>query len=146
MATHSSVLAWRIPGTEKPGRLQSMGSHRVGHDWSDLAAAAVLKGIPSWKFSANSTLFTVLSCFSCVQLCATLWTVACQAPLSMGFYGQKYWSGLPFPSLGDLPNSGVKAACLTSNLHWQAGSLPLVPPEKPHFIYSSVLFVPQIIS
>ena len=40
MATHSSVLAWRIPGTEKPGRLQSMGSHRVRHDWNDLAAAA----------------------------------------------------------------------------------------------------------
>ena len=40
MATHSSVLAWRIPWTEKPGRLQSMGSHRVGHDRSDLAAAA----------------------------------------------------------------------------------------------------------
>ena len=40
MATHSSVLAWRIPWTEKPGRLQSMGLHRVGHDWSDLAAAA----------------------------------------------------------------------------------------------------------
>ena len=38
MATHSSVLAWRIPWTEKPGRLQSMGSHRVGHNWSDLAA------------------------------------------------------------------------------------------------------------
>ena len=40
MATHSSVLACRIPGTEKPGRLQFMGSHRVGHDRSDLAAAA----------------------------------------------------------------------------------------------------------
>ena len=40
MATHSSVLAWRIPGTAEPGGLQSMGSHRVGHDWSDLAAAA----------------------------------------------------------------------------------------------------------
>ena len=40
MATHSSVLAWRIPGTGEPGRLQSMGSHRVGHDWSDLAPAA----------------------------------------------------------------------------------------------------------
>ena len=39
MATHSSVLAWRIPGTGKPGGLLSMGSHRVGHDWSDLAAA-----------------------------------------------------------------------------------------------------------
>ena len=40
MATHSSVLAWRIPGTEEPGGLPSMGSHRVGHNWSDLAAAA----------------------------------------------------------------------------------------------------------
>ena len=38
MATHSSVLAWRIPGTGKPGGLPSMGLHRVGHDWSDLAA------------------------------------------------------------------------------------------------------------
>ena len=40
MAAHSSVLAWRIPGTGEPGGLPSMGSHRVGHDWSDLAAAA----------------------------------------------------------------------------------------------------------
>ena len=38
MATHSTVLAWRIPGTGEPGGLPSMGSHRVGHDWSDLAA------------------------------------------------------------------------------------------------------------
>ena len=38
MATHSSVLAWRIPGTGEPGGLPSMGLHRVGHDWSDLAA------------------------------------------------------------------------------------------------------------
>ena len=40
MATHSSVLAWRIPGTGEPGGLMSMGSHRVGHDWSNLAAVA----------------------------------------------------------------------------------------------------------
>ena len=40
MATYSSILAWRIPGTGEPGGLPSMGSHRVGHDWSDLAAAA----------------------------------------------------------------------------------------------------------
>ena len=40
MATHSSVLAWRIPGTGEPGGLPSMGSHRVRHDWRDLAAAA----------------------------------------------------------------------------------------------------------
>ena len=41
MATHSSVLAWRIPGRGEPGGLPSMGSHRVRHDWSDLAAACV---------------------------------------------------------------------------------------------------------
>ena len=48
MATHSSVLAWRIPGTGEPGRLPSLGSHRVWHDWSDLAAAAAL-----WKKCYN---------------------------------------------------------------------------------------------
>ena len=42
MATHSSVLAWRIPGTGEPGGLPSVGSHRVRHDWSDLAAAAAV--------------------------------------------------------------------------------------------------------
>ena len=42
MATHSSVLAWRIPGTGEPGGLPSMGSHRVGHDWSDLAVAKTI--------------------------------------------------------------------------------------------------------
>ena len=42
MATHSSVLAWRIPGMGEPGELPSMGSHRVRHDWSDLAAAAAV--------------------------------------------------------------------------------------------------------
>ena len=42
MATHSSVPAWRIPGTVEPGGLPSMGLHRVGHDWSDLAAAAAV--------------------------------------------------------------------------------------------------------
>ena len=43
MATHSSTLAWKIPWTEEPGRLPSMGSHRVGHNWSDLAAAAAYR-------------------------------------------------------------------------------------------------------
>ena len=42
MATHSSILAWRIPGTGEPGGLPSMESHRVGHDWSNLAAAAAV--------------------------------------------------------------------------------------------------------
>ena len=49
MATHSSVLALRIPGTGEPGGLPSMGSHRVGHDWSDLAAAAAAAAVLSRK-------------------------------------------------------------------------------------------------
>ena len=49
MATHSSVLAWRIPGTGEPGGLLSMGPHRVGHDWSDLAAASYQSECPSSK-------------------------------------------------------------------------------------------------
>ena len=49
MATHSSVLAWRIPGTEGPGGLPSMGSHRVRHDWSDLAAAVEVDYITNVK-------------------------------------------------------------------------------------------------
>ena len=44
MTIHSSVIAWRIPGTREPGGLPSMGLHRVGHDWSDLAVAAAPKG------------------------------------------------------------------------------------------------------
>ena len=58
MATHSSVLAWRIPGMGEPGGLPSMGSHRVGHDWSDLAAAAgellVVDGIMEIKLTSSS--------------------------------------------------------------------------------------------
>ena len=50
METHSSILAWRILGTEEPGGLPSMGSHRVGHDQSDLAAAAAFLKV-SWKRS-----------------------------------------------------------------------------------------------
>ena len=49
--THSSILAWRIPGTGEPGGLLSMGSHRVGHDWSDLAAAAAAAASYTYQFS-----------------------------------------------------------------------------------------------
>ena len=80
MATHSSVLAWRIPGTGEPGGLLSMGSHRVGHDWSDLAASihndrlTLMKGkifcmeklrdwlqkLTSWK-SKHQTVFSLIT-------------------------------------------------------------------------------------
>ena len=64
---------------------------------------------------------------SIIQLFATPWTVVHQAPLSMGFSRQEYWSGLPFPSPGDLPNPGIKPRSPAL----QADSLPSVPPGKP---------------
>ena len=63
-----------------------------------------------------------------VQLFAMPWTVAHQAPLSMGFSRQEYWSGLPFPSPGDLPNPWIEP--MSPAL--QADSLPSKPPGKPN--------------
>ena len=60
MATHCSVLAWRIPGMVEPGGLPSMGSHRVGHDWSDLAAAAATAQSFGWMCWSQSV--AVLEC------------------------------------------------------------------------------------
>ena len=56
----------------------------------------------------------MLSHFSCVQFFVTLWITACQAPLFMGFTRQEYWSGLPYPPSGDLPNPGIILESLTS--------------------------------
>ena len=61
-----------------------------------------------------------------VWLFATLWTVTCQAPLSMGFSRQEYWSGLPFPSPGDLPDAGIEPTGIhTCPLFWTPFCLPL---------------------
>ena len=74
----------------------------------------------------------MLSCFHCVQLCAALWTVDCQAPLSMGFYRQEYWSGLPHPSPGHLPDPGkvlwgpasmLMIKCIHHGLPWWLSSI-----------------------
>ena len=64
MATHSSVLAWRIPGMGEPGGLPSMGSHRVRHDWSDLAAVAAAAGL-IYRMSCEPLLYILLSLFYC---------------------------------------------------------------------------------
>ena len=69
-----------------------------------------------------------------VLLFVTPWTVARQAPLSMGFLRQEYWSGLPFPTPGDLPDSGIEPLCL---LHCQADSLP----SETSFISNIALFL-----
>ena len=79
-------------------------------------------------------------CFSCISLypqslshvCLfeTLWTTACQAPLSMEFSRQEYWSGLPFPPPGNLPDPGTELASPVSPV-LQADSLSTEPPGKP---------------
>ena len=73
----------------------------------------------------------LLSRFNCIQLFATLWTIAHQAPQSMEFPRQEYWSGLPCPPPEDIHDPGMEPASLTSLLQLQAGSLPLVSPGKP---------------
>jgi len=135
MATHSSIQAWRIPRTEEPGRLQSMGSKRVittehAHtehkDVKDISFFPVphpalgtnktRKHVHKLAFSEVLTLAKVwdekwkmkVKSLSRVRLFATPWTVAYQAPPSMGFSRQECWSGLPFPSPGDLPDPGIE--------------------------------------
>ena len=80
MATHSSVLAWRIPGTGEPGGLSSLGSHRVGHDWSDLAAAASFsKGrmlISKVKLSFWYYMIQLLFVFWCMHFCGVCFSHA----------------------------------------------------------------------
>ena len=88
--------------TGKPGMLQSMGSQRVGHDW---------------VAELNWTMEYVLcrAVLSHLWLFVTPWAVALQAPLSMEFSRQEYWSGLPFPPAGNLPNAEVKLTSLVSS-------------------------------
>ena len=71
----------------------------------------------------------VLSCFSCVQPFVTLWTVAHQAPLSMGFSRQEYWSGLPYLPPGDLPDPGIEPTFLEFPA-LAGGFFTTVPPEN----------------
>ena len=81
----------------------------------------------------------MLSHFSCVQLFGTPWALTRQAPLSMGISEQEYWRGLPFFSLGDLPNPGIEPTSLMSHAP-QAGSLPLSYLESPHTLLTTQEF------
>ena len=67
MAPHSSTLAWKIPWTEETGGLPSMGSHRVGHNWSNLAAAAAAAAacVSTFLYKLNDTLFLKFYSFTC---------------------------------------------------------------------------------
>ena len=86
---HMSLRSWR---TGQPGVLQSMGVQRVGHDWVNEQQHGCL----------------CAQLLSHVRHFAVPWTVARQAPLLVGFPRQEYWSGLPLPTPGDLPDPGIK--------------------------------------
>ena len=101
--THRSAcrIGWRrtLHGTKRTGGGRGVrGSRRI------------IESLFLWML-----LGCVRSCFSHVQLFLTPWTVAHQAPLSMGFSREEYWSGLPCPPPGDLPNPGIKPTSLTSS-------------------------------
>ena len=101
ITTHFSILAWWIPWTEEPSRLQSMGSQRVRHDWVTNTFTFFMKEKGGNDYLMKKKVKVKL--LSRIRLFATPWTVAHQAPPSMGFSRQEYWSGLPFiKSLGFL--------------------------------------------
>ena len=95
-------------------------------------------GQPVWARS-HYCACVVLSLSSRVRLCATPWTVARQAPLSVGLSRQEHWSGLPRPPLGIFPTQESNL-CLLRLLRWQAGSFPLCRPGSPHRSKVSFLF------
>ena len=102
MITHSSMLAWEIPWTEESDSLQ-LTRHK------ELGTTECLSLYFTSVFAQCVHMF--MHVCSGAQPCLTLvtsWTIASQAPLSMGLYQQGYWSGLPFPPPGDRPHPGME--------------------------------------
>ena len=117
MATHFSVLAWRVPGTGEPGGLPSMGSHRVGHDWSDLAAREKLTHI-LWRSTP-----------CCVPLCDPMdYTVH-------GILQARILEcvAIPFSRGSSQPRNRIQVSGL------QVDSLPAEPPGKPSNLLNGFL-------
>ena len=109
MATHSNVLAWKIPGTRKPGGLLSMGSHRVGHDWSDLAAAVFSKWQSFFIFK-NFFLTTYKRIYFILYVCVCVLTLfyflTLQYCIGFAIYQNESATGIHvFPILNTPPSS-----------------------------------------
>ena len=154
--------------TGRPGMLQFMGSQRIGHNWAAelnwtewiimlniihmcmaifVFCKVALQGfLHLWGCLCSHYLFVslhvmcVLSHCSPVQLLATLWTVAFQAPLSMGFSRQEYWSGLPCPPRGDFPDPGIEPTSLVSPALAGGFFTTSATWEAPYMSYISYIF------
>ena len=111
-------------------------SNKLGNTGEMLTPGEVRYRLSTWGFSQGIVLHipSVWACMhakllqSC-RLFATLWTIARQAPMSMGFSRQEYWSGLPSPPPGDLPNPEIKPTSLMSSA-WAGGFFTTEPPGK----------------
>ena len=95
-----------------PGDLPNPG---IESGSPELQAGSLLSEPPGKPTLIFSTINIVVQSLSCIQLFATLWTVAHQAPLSVGFSRQEYWSGLPCSPPGDLSNTGIESTSLRSS-------------------------------
>ena len=117
----SATSVTRVPHSEFPLPVACSGSgHCVIREFfSDFKEYFVIE---TWEENV-----VVVESLSWVQLFATPWTVVCQAPLSVGFPRQEYWSGVLFPTPADLPNQGSDLHLL----HWWVDSLPLSPQGSP---------------
>ena len=119
-ATHSNILAWKIPWTEEPGGLQFKGLQRVRRYWATEMNWKWIK-FHQWLVKVKVNLLI------CARFFASSWTVPYQASQSMGFFRQEYWSWLPFPFPGDLPDPGIEPRSPAL----QADALLSEPPGKP---------------
>ena len=119
------VLGRPLPGTRGPQKEKS-------EDHSSESQLMVLGEV--WVHFVHAC---VLSRFSHVGLFATLWTVFCQAPLSMGFSGQECWSGSPWPPPGDLPGPGIAPTSLSSPALAGRCFTTITTWEAPYLVHTS---------
>ena len=110
MATYSSILAWRMPWTEEPGRLHGVTKSSTWLSNWHTTCLELCKAHSKCSDPVQCTCLGAVCVLALSRVClfVTPWTVACQAPLSMGFSRQEYWSGLPFPPPDDVPDSGIE--------------------------------------
>ena len=122
LAVSFPCLESSLDEAENTGRAALSGDTEKQYDWNFQQCFMCLLS------SEFAHVKVKVKSLSRVRLFATPWTLAYQAPPSMGFSRQEYWSGLPFPSPGDLPNPGIKPRSLTL----QADALPSEPQEFAH--------------
>ena len=157
MATHSSILAWRIPGTGEPDGLPSLGSHRVGHDWSDLAAAAAAPAaacemsaiVQKFEHSLALPLYGIKmktdsfqSCGHCCifQIC---WHIKCSTVTASSFRIWNVSSWIPSPLLALLrvmiPKAHLTSHSKISGSRWGTTTSWLSRSLR-SFLYSTSLY------